>query len=94
MTLQSMIAAATARSDIEIDEGWGQGRATYGGLISAPGLARMEAIADLGDHRLRSVSTTFVGPVTPGAAVLSAKLLRHGSNVTHTTCEIIQEGQV
>lgn len=94
MTLQSMIAAATVRSEVEIDEGWGQGRATYGGLVSALGLARMEAIADLGDHRLRSVSTTFVGPVTPGATALNAKLLRHGSNVTHTTCEIIQEGQV
>lgn len=94
MSFQSMLAQASASPDVTIETGWGQGRATYGGLVAALGLARMEAIADLGDHRLRSLSTTFVAPVTPGETSVVAKLLRHGSNVTHTRCEVIQAGSV
>lgn len=94
MSFQSMINGAQTAPVVSIDEGWGQGRATYGGLVAALGLARMESMADLGDHRLRSLSTTFVGPVTPGETTLSAKLLRRGNNVTHTSCELIQDGSV
>jgi acyl-CoA thioesterase len=94
MSFQSMVTEAAESPNVNIEEGWGQGRATYGGLVAALGLARMESIAELGDHRLRSLSVTFVGPVAPGETTLKTKLLRHGNNVTHTSCELTQEGRV
>ncbi|HNA98517.1 MAG TPA: thioesterase family protein [Marmoricola sp.] len=94
MSFQSMMTEVSRAAGIQIDEGWGQGRATYGGLVAALGLARMEAAADLGEHRLRALSVNFVGPVKPGPAQVEARVLRHGSSVTHTCCDVLQDGNV
>jgi len=69
--LDMLLGAAQQQAQIEIPPTWGQGRATYGGLVAALLLARLVGV--VGTARvLRSVTVSFVGPVTvtAGAAEL------------------------
>ena len=43
---------------------------------------------------LRSLTTNFVAPVTPGEVTIESALLRQGSNVTQCEARVIQEGRV
>jgi acyl-CoA thioesterase len=57
-----------------IGEDWSQGRATFGGLVSALGNEAMRRLVPV-DRKLRSLQTTFVGPaLVPrlGAFLLAA----------------------
>jgi acyl-CoA thioesterase len=78
---------------VEVDEDWGQGRATYGGLVAAVGNEAMRRLVPR-DRVLRSLQTTFVGPAAPGAWTLSTRVLRVGRAVSSAYCEISVEGEV
>lgn len=45
MSLSDMLQQAATQDSLEIPAGWGQGRATYGGLVAAVLLARVQAVA-------------------------------------------------
>lgn len=90
--------AATGR-DPQVAPGWGQGRATYGGLVGALLLASVTgALRDAGDARptqpLRALTVSFVAPVAPGPVGLEPTILRRGSNVTQAHALMRQEGAV
>jgi acyl-CoA thioesterase len=93
MSIDAILAAAAAGPQIEIPPGWGQGRATFGGLVAAVLLARLQALAPA-ERRLRSFSLSFVGPVAPGAVALQASILRSGKYVTQGECRLLQNGEV
>lgn len=78
---------------IEIPAGWTQGRATYGGLVAALLHARMAAV--LGEPRvLRTAALSFVGPVAPGVATVTARVLRQGKSVVQMEAHLLQGGEV
>jgi acyl-CoA thioesterase len=64
-----------------IGEDWSQGRATFGGMVSALGNEAMRRLVP-GDRKLRSLQTTFVGPAPAGNVRLEAKILRTGKVAT------------
>lgn len=78
---------------VEVGEDWGQGRATFGGLVAAVGNEAMRRLVPR-DRVLRSLQTTFVGPAPPGAWTLSTRVLRVGKAVSTTQCEINVDGEV
>lgn len=78
---------------VEVGEDWGQGRATYGGLVAAAGNEAMRRLVPR-DRVLRSLQTTFVGPAAPGDWTLSTRVLRVGRAVSSIHCEISVEGEV
>jgi acyl-CoA thioesterase len=78
---------------VEVGEEWGQGRATFGGLVAAVGNEAMRRLVSR-DRVLRSLQTTFVGPAAPGAWTLSTRVLRVGRAVSTTQCEISVDGAV
>jgi acyl-CoA thioesterase len=86
--LDSAAAGAAA-----IAPGWGQGRATYGGLVAGLLVARAEALLGDGDRRLRSASVAFVGPVAAGAVTLDGTVLRAGSSATQIQATLVQDGE-
>jgi acyl-CoA thioesterase len=92
MSLDEMLAAAAAGATT-IAPGWGQGRATYGGLVGGMLVARAETLCADPARRLRSASVAFVGPVAPGAATLEGAILRTGSSITHVQVTVAQEGE-
>lgn len=103
MALENMLAAAEQGGTIEVDQGWTQGRAIYGGLTGALMLAaikgRLRGLAgNTGEPvvvpPLRSLTVSFVGPATPGPVELSPEVLRVGKNVTQCQATMRQGGEI
>lgn len=72
---------------------WTQGRATFGGLVAAAGLAAMRKVV-AADRPPRSLHISFVGPMAPGTADVQATLLREGRAVSTAEARIMQNGAV
>src|SRR5690554_2534017 len=96
MTLFSEVLATitpAAEQTIQLPEGWGQGRALFGGLTAAIAWQHAHLGVSLEQH-LRAFTVSFVAPVHPGPAQLLRRILRQGNNVTQVAVEIIQDQQV
>lgn len=72
-----------------IGDGWAQGRAVYGGLAAAIGLAAMEKLSE--GKPLRSLLTNFVGPMSTTGVTFDAEVLREGKSVTQTSVRASDE---
>jgi acyl-CoA thioesterase len=92
MLLDEMLDSA-AGGAATIAPGWGQGRATYGGLVAGLLVARAEALLGDRGRRLRSASVAFVGPVAPGAVTLDGTVLRAGRSATQIQATLVQAGE-
>lgn len=94
MDLQQMLDHASSGS-VHVEEGWGQGRATYGGLVGGLMLAALRGrLPEAGTLPLRSATVSFVAPVAPGEAHAEVSILRQGSRATQGQVHLVQEGQV
>jgi hypothetical protein len=68
---------------------WGQGRTTFGGLLSALVVQAMRDVCGT-NWPLRALQTNFVGPVTPGPMQVDVILLRQGKNVRQVQARVTQ----
>ena len=76
-----------------VTEDWLQGRSAFGGLSAAMAVRAMHQ--HVGEGRpLRSVMTSFVGPLGPGACEITVEELRMGRNVQHLTARVLQDRRV
>jgi acyl-CoA thioesterase len=95
MNFDDVISAvhASAAHTVTIPEKWGQGRATFGGMVAA---AMFEKITPhvAPDRPVRSVMVSFVAPVAPGAMEVSVKVLREGKAATQVQAMAYQNDQV
>ena len=103
MSLNSMLDAAARGGTVEVEDGWTQGRAIYGGLTGALLLAAIKGRlrGSSGDdprgsapHPLRSMTVSFIGPATTGAVEIDAEGLRVGSNVVQCQATLRQGGEL
>jgi acyl-CoA thioesterase len=79
---------------LSIPAGWGQGRASFGGLVAALQYEVMRANVPA-DRPVRSLAITFVGPVEPDVPVsFEADVLREGKAVSQVLGRVVQKGQV
>lgn len=89
-----------AEASYQLTADWGQGRATFGGLISALAVDAMRATVGAawpsGEQglRLKALQTNFVGPAGPGRLQVEVRLLREGKNVRQVQATAMQDGQV
>ncbi|MGY2398071.1 acyl-CoA thioesterase [Pseudomonas sp. SDO5271_S396] len=80
--------------DVTIPAEWGQGRATFGGLVAALQYEALRAQVPA-DRPLRSLAVTFVGPVTPDVpASYQVEMLREGKAVSQLLGRVVQNGEV
>ena len=91
--MQQFAADAADERVIDVPAHWGQGRAVFGGMAAALGMAHLQG-AIPADIPLRSVSVSFVAPLNSGEAVLRRRILRQGKSVVQAQVEIVQQGQV
>ena len=70
-----------ATGDVHVEEGWGQGRATFGGLVGGLLVSAMLPHVPQAAS-LRSLTVNFVAPVAPGAAQADVEVLRSGKSAT------------
>lgn len=78
---------------VDIGNDWGQGRATFGGMVSALGNETMRRVVPAG-LPLRGLNTTFVGPLVAGPVSMDVKILRVGKSVTIAQATLISEDAV
>lgn len=91
MTFDEMLATGNG-DHYQVAPGWGQGRASFGGLVAALLLHRLQAA--LPGRVLRSLTVSFVGPVAPGPVIITAEVLRQGRSVTQALARLTQDGAV
>ncbi|WP_165857052.1 acyl-CoA thioesterase [Marinobacter sp. JSM 1782161] len=93
MTFEALLAGADS-GRLAIPGSWGQGRATFGGLVAGLAYQRMQGVvAD--DRPLRALQVAFVGPVTVDAPLsIEATLLREGRAASQVEARIVQDGEV
>ena len=96
MSLDHLLQQAAAQDTLTLPAGWGQGRATYGGLVA--GLLYSRLLAALGeagkDRVLRSATVSFIGAVAVGEIQLTTQIFRSGKSVTQAEARLIQNGEV
>lgn len=73
----------------EVTPDWGQGRTTFGGLLSVLAVQAMRDVCG-SDWPLRALQTSFVGPVAVGTFTVEVSLLRQGKNVRQVQARITQ----
>lgn len=75
----------------EVPTGWGQGRATFGGLVAAIGVALGRRQTS---RELRVVHVQFLAPVAPGPLQGQVEVLREGRTTTAVQVRLVQEGRL
>lgn len=80
-------------AQVPVTADWSQGRATYGGLVTAIGNEVMRKLVPA-ERSLRSLQTTFIGPAGATTWRIKAEVLRVGKAVTLARCDIIDGDQV
>jgi len=96
MTIHALLNQAKTQTKMTIPEGWGQGRATFGGLIGSLLYSHLESsLGDLHKDRvLRSATISFIGAVTPGEIEFQTEVFRSGKSVTQASARLLQNGAV
>ncbi|MEI2703395.1 MAG: thioesterase family protein [Baekduia sp.] len=94
MSLDRMLQEARDGENVVVDDGWDQGRATFGGVVGGILLARAESVAGDPARELRSAMVSFVAPVDPGEVEVGAEVLRAGKGVTQIHATLRQQGAV
>lgn len=79
---------------LTVHEGWGQGKATFGGLVVGACVRSMTARVTDPKRRLRSISAQLLGAPHPGDVVIRIRLLRGSGTVTTFCADLEQDGQV
>jgi acyl-CoA thioesterase II len=79
---------------VHIPAQWGQGRASFGGLVAALVYEAMRAQVPDG-RPPRSLAITFVGPAAPDVPIsFTVEVLREGKAVSQVLGRAVQDGQV
>lgn len=87
-------AVRTDPQAVVIPAVWGQGRASFGGLVAALVYEAMQAQVPAG-RPLRSLAITFVGPAAADVPTsFQAEVLREGKSVSQVLGRAVQDGQV
>ena len=89
--LMSRVEGAPGEARVVVPDDWLQGRTLFGGLQSAIALKAMRSLGV--EAPLRSLQTTFVGPVSGGLVQARARVLRSGKNTTHVEARIVDGDQ-
>lgn len=72
---------------------WGQGRATFGGLVAAM-VYKVLASRAAEDQLIRSLAISFVGPAPQGPVKIETQLLRQGKNVSQWSASMLANNEV
>lgn len=87
------VLASVANGTLTIDSTWGQGRAMFGGLVTALAFEGMQDVVSPG-RPMRSLQVSFVGPVEADVPVaIEPELLREGKSVSQAQTRLVQNGE-
>lgn len=94
MQFDEYLALAKDSKPIEIQEDWGQGRTTFGGMSAALILGKMIKELDK-DQPLRAVNVSFCGPVLVNDPLeISTEVMSSGKSISQITGALHQDGKL
>lgn len=93
MTFHDIVASMDPSGQVQVPDGWTQGRALFGGLLAALMYRALEQQVGAGIP-VRSITVSFVAPASDGALHCAAEILRRGKSVVQGQCRALQNGQV
>ncbi|WP_085640482.1 MULTISPECIES: acyl-CoA thioesterase II [unclassified Pseudomonas] len=94
MRFCDLLDAVRRQPELSVPAEWGQGRASFGGLVAALQYEVMRAEVPV-ERPVRSLAITFVGPVEPEVPVsFEVEVLREGKAVSQVLGRATQNGQV
>ncbi|HKP64590.1 MAG TPA: thioesterase family protein [Polyangiales bacterium] len=80
---------STTTATATITPDWGQGRATFGGLLAALAIRALGRVS--AGQPLRSFAINFVAPVATGELGIQLELLRSGKSLIHAQARLHQQ---
>jgi acyl-CoA thioesterase len=81
--------------EFSIDEDWGQGRSTFGGLAAALVLEKIAGSPAVRQKALQSLAVNFCGPLTANIpCIFRCEILSEGKSVVQIQGQLIQAGQI
>ncbi|NUP06922.1 MAG: thioesterase family protein [Polyangiaceae bacterium] len=92
--LTSARSIEPGRFEIDIPDGWQQGKGAFGGLVVSILIRCSEVHMGDASRPLRSITAELCGPTEPGAATIMVETLRAGGMVTTVAARLVQAGQV
>lgn len=88
------LLAGVDQHSLVIPGSWGQGRATFGGLVAALAYRKMQGVVQA-NRPLRALQVAFVGPVTVDEPMaVEVELLREGRAASQVEARIRQGGEI
>lgn len=94
MTFDDYLALAKQGEAFDVQQDWGQGRTTFGGMSAGLILARMIHTLDK-DQPLRAVNVSFCGPVLVNQPFeIKTDLLSSGKSISQATGALYQDGKL
>lgn len=89
-TATALQQTSDSRFEMQVPDGWQQGRGAFGGL-SLGALARaLTAMEPDAARLMRALTGDICGPVLPGLATIEAEVLRRGANLTNVDARLRQ----
>ncbi len=85
----SLVASFRASGGFDFPEGFGQGRAVYGGVVGAALVAAARSQVEP-KRRLRTMQAQLMRPAKPGHVEAQVKVLREGSTATFVEVQLSQ----
>lgn len=82
------------RYQLDVPTGWGQGRATFGGLVVGALIGAIEHHVADPARKVRSVTAELPGPVEPGTVEIAVDTLRRGNSVSTVRAQLWQGGEI
>lgn len=94
MNLYDTLVAAKNSKDnkVSVPEKWGQGRATFGGLVAGILFEKILPLVEKG-RPVKSIMVSFIAPITPGESDVHVRVLREGKAVTQVQATAYQNDQ-
>jgi acyl-CoA thioesterase len=83
---------APGRYVATLDATWNVARYPQGGIVAAIGLRAAQSEVSEPLQRLRSCTTVFAGPVSPGAVDVAVRVLRSGRSATQVLIDVRNAG--
>ena len=77
----------------QVSSAWMQGRAAFGGLITALAVTAMQKTLS-SPVPLRAIQVLFSGPAAEGTVSITTHIFRQGRNVTTMRADVSQEGKI
>ena len=94
VTTPRPVPDGSGRYELDVIEGWRQGRGAFGGLLVGAMIRAIEHHVADPARKVRSITAELPGPVEPGTVEIAVTTLRRSNNVSTVRAVLSQGGEI